>query len=326
MRGRRPDRDRSGTVGRRALLAGAAALAATSAAAGGASAAGLLPPAARARLGVTTVSFRDRYRPRLGGVATAGGESLLTAPQFIRDRLGLTHFEVWSLQFEDEGDEYCDRLRAAAAAAGGRIVNVQLDGRYDLSSADEAEWARSLEFVKSWMDRARRLGAPSVRANFSGLQAAGPFPAERVIEAFRRLAAYGRAIGVRILAENHIGHSLPIDNVVTVLEAVNDPWCRAIADWGNSPAKDLDERVAQLRRLGPWLDLVSAKAMRFDAQGRHLDYDLGALTRATEAAGFRGLYSVELFSLNSPPADPVAAALGVATEIAANLGPPRSRT
>lgn len=307
---------------RRAVLAGMAAVVARPA---WAAPQAELTAAQRARLGATTVSFRGRYAVKYPGAPQATGESLLTAPKFIRDNLGLTNFEVWNLQFEAEAPEYCQRLRAEAETAGGRIINVQLDGGHDFTSADADQRARSLAFVKGWMDRARVLGAPSVRANFGGLQPKPRFPLEQVADAFRQLAAYGRSVGVKVLVENHIGDSVAIDNVVAVLKAVNDPWCRAVADWGNSPARDLEDRLAQMARLSPWLQLVSAKAQHFDAQGRHIEYDLGALTRATEASGYRGVYSIELFAGPEAPADPVGEARNVAAAIAANLKLGRGR-
>jgi L-ribulose-5-phosphate 3-epimerase len=276
--------------------------------------------AKRPRLAITTVSFRDRFPVRLPGAPPPPpGQSLLTAPAFVKEHLGLTNLEVWNLQFEDDSLTYCDRLRAAAQAVGGRIINVQLDGGHDFSSTDPEVQRKSVAFVKGWMERAKRLGAPSLRANFSGLNPANAFSLERVVAAFRDLAAHGRKVGVKVLCENHTGHSVAVDNVVAVLKAVNDPWCRTIADWGNSPAGDQDERIAQLSRLKPWLELVSAKGVHFDADYRHIDYDIGALTRATERTGFRGIYSVELFATTDPPNDPVAAARAMLTQISANL-------
>lgn len=300
---------------RRDALRSAAAVAAA-----GLGGAALAAPTRLARLGATTVSFRDRFPVRLPGAPPPPpGQSLLTAPAFVRDALGLTNLEVWNLQFEDDSDDYCDRLRSAAAAAGGRIINVQLDGAYDLSSDDAARRAQGLAFVKGWMDRARRLGSPTLRANFSGLSPKGEFPLGRVVEAFRELAAHGRRVGVKILCENHIGFSVPVDNVVAVLKAVDDPWCRTILDWGNSPARDQAEREAQVAKLAPWLALVSAKGVHFGPDGRHLDYDVAALTRATERTGYRGLYSIELFATENPPQNPVLAARSMVQVIAANL-------
>lgn len=305
---------------RQALLVSAGAWAAAGHAFAQPSAAGSkIPASARARLGATTVCFRSRFPYWLPGQARTGGVSLLQAPAYIRDNLGLTNFEVWNLQFESDEPDYCARLRNAATAAGGRIINIQLDGTYDLSHPDPGERAKSVDFVKGWMQRAQSLGAPTLRANPGPNVAKGPFEVGRAVESYRQLAEFGRSIGVKILVENHTGHSIVVDNVVTLLKAVDHPWCRAIADWGNSVADSPAQRLADVEKLFPWLELVSAKGLHFGADGRHLEYDIGTFTRATEASGYRGLYSIELFTLANPPPDPVAAANDMVLEIAPHL-------
>ncbi len=273
----------------------------------------------RSRLGVTTVSFRERYSMRLGNRTTPGTDSYLNAPQFVRDNLGLRNLEVWNIQFEDESDDYCLRLRAAADKAGVRLTNVQLDGTYDLASDDDAVRSAGIAFVRRWIDRTRLIGAGSIRANLGPMQAVGVFPRERVIDSFKQLTAYAKSLGVKLLAENHTGHSVDIDNVVAVLRGVNDPSCRAVADWGNSKASNVEDRIAQLAKLAPWLEIVSAKAAAFAPDYSVVDYDIGALTRATESWGFSGLYSVELFTIAKPPADTLQACRSVAASIEANL-------
>lgn len=321
-----PESPRAVRGTRRGVLIGLGLAAAAGLAPGAAAAAaGRLSAAQQGRLGVTTVSLRDRFPLRMPGQAASGGASLLDAPRLIRDELGLRNVELWNLQFEADTPEYCQRLRSAAQAAGASISNIQLDGAYDLSSTDDDQRAKSLHYVMGWMDRARLLGAPSVRANLDGFQAKGAFNPERTAQAFRQLAEYGRNIGVKILVENHVGHSVKVENVVAVLRAVNDPWCRAIADWGNSAATNDADRQRDIAALFPWLELVSAKALHFDAAGRHIEYDLGGLTRVTEASGFHGIYSIELFTMKDPPSDPIAAVRDVAREISAELAPRRKR-
>lgn len=273
----------------------------------------------RARIGVTTVSLRERYAMRLGNRTTPGADSYLNAPRYVRDTIGLTNLEVWNVQFEDESDEYCLRLRESAETAGVTITNIQLDGAYDLSSADQGQRLAGIAFVQRWIDRARLVGATSIRANLGPTQVEGAFPRDRVVDSFRQLTVYARSQGIKLLAENHTGHSLDIDNVVAVLRGVNDPSCRAIADWGNSQAETSGERIAQLLKLAPWLEIVSAKAASFDAEYNVVDYDIGELTRATESWGFTGLYSVELFTLATPPPDAIRACQSVAAYIRANL-------
>src|SRR5207344_816139 len=60
-----------------------------------------IPAAALNWIGITTVCFRERFpatRSR-GAVAPPGGDlTLLTAPRFIADQLGVHNVEIWNSQ------------------------------------------------------------------------------------------------------------------------------------------------------------------------------------------------------------------------------------
>jgi L-ribulose-5-phosphate 3-epimerase len=277
-----------------------------------------IPAAVLRRIGITTVCFRDRFtqtREKSAGPIPAGQElTLLTAPRFIADTLGLHNVEIWNAQFADDSIDYCRQIKAAAEAVKSRIINIQVDGRENLSDPDAAKRADSIQVIKQWMDRAAAVGAPTCRANTGG----GPAEAwdvNRTADSFRQLAQYGRKIGVKILVENHIGYSADIDKVVAVVKAVNDPYCRTICDWGNSP-KD-EGRVAALSKLFPYLELVSAKNLNFDDNNKHVDYDVVPIIKAHEAAGYKGIYSIEFYG--KPPKDTVAAAKDMIAALTANI-------
>jgi len=142
---------------------------------------------------------------------------------------------------------------------------------------------------------------------------------DRVAGSFRELCNYGKKIGVKILVENHIGFSRDIDKAVAIVKAVNDPNCRMICDWGNTPAHTDSERVAALSKIFPYLELVSAKELDFDEQNRHTSYDIVPIIKATEASGFRGIYSIEFYTEKSPPPDVVVAAKNMIQVLAANI-------
>lgn len=268
------------------------------------------------RLSVSSPSFRHLF-VQTNPKATAP-ITLEDFPRFVRDELGLPNVEIWSMHFDDLSPEYCRRLRAAVRKAGSNIVNVQLDDpAIDLAHPDLAERARSVATVKQWMDRAAICGSPNLRTNVNLVSKSRPGELEAAAESFRDLARYGRNIGVRVLAENHVGFTASVDNTIALVRSVNDPWCRAIADWGNSPAPNDSGRVADIARLMPYTALVSAKGIRFDQVGVHQSYDQAALVKSAEQSGFRGIYSVELYG--PPPADSVAAARNVIRTIADNL-------
>jgi len=279
-----------------------------------------IPASVLRRIGITTVCFRDRFASTRGRNAeplSAGQElTLLTAPKFIADALGLHNVEIWSAHFAGTSIDYCQKIKAAAAAAGSRIINVQVDGPENLSDPDVSRRAASIATIKQWMDRAAAVGAPTLRANTGG-GSPETWDVNRTADSFRQLAEHGKKIGVKILVENHTGYSADIDKVVAIVKTVNDPYCRVISDWGNTPSSSPEARVAGLSKLFPFLELVSAKELDFDDQNRHINYDVVPLMKATEASGFRGIYSIEFYG--RPPNDAVAAAKDMIRALAANI-------
>ena len=279
-----------------------------------------VPPAVLKRIGITTVCFRDRFSQTRGkdaGPIPAGQElTLLSAPKLIADTLGLHNVEIWSAQFADMSIDYCKQIKTAAEGVGSRIINIQVDGSENLSDPETAKRTQSIATIKEWMDRSAAVGAPTLRANTGG----GPpeaWDVNRTADSFRQLANYGKKIGVKILVENHTGYSADIDKVVSIAKAVNDPYCRVISDWGNTPSSSEEARVAGLSKFFPYLELVSAKQLDFDEQNRHINYDVVPLIKATEASGYKGIYSIEFYG--KPPKDTVAAAKEMIKALVANV-------
>src|SRR5215203_7536220 len=108
------------------------------------------------RIGITTVCFRERFtqtRTKTAGPLAANEElTLLTAPKFIADTLGLHNVEIWSAQFADTSLDYCRQIKAAAEVVKSRIINIQVDGPENLSDPDAAKRAASVDTIKQWMD------------------------------------------------------------------------------------------------------------------------------------------------------------------------------
>lgn len=274
------------------------------------------------RIGATTVSFRMRFpstRPK-GAVAAEPDLSLLDVPALFVEKLGIANVEVWSKHFGEATASYGERLRAAAGKAGARIINVQMDEPpFDLSSPDAGKRGACLDATKKWMDIAAACGAPSMRANVGGGKG-DAFDLGTTADSFRRLAEHGEKIGVRVLVENHGGHSMVEGNVAAIVKAVDSPWCRSLPDFGNMPGEvTMEQRLAFLAPMFPLADLISAKGMEFDDDYRHTSYDIGACVHAAEAAGFKGIYSVECWAPKYLPPDPFRAVKAVAEAIRAGL-------
>jgi sugar phosphate isomerase/epimerase len=273
------------------------------------------------RISISTVTFRDRFKSSASKPPNPSQElTLSTAPKFIADSLGIRNVEVWNLHFEDESIAYCEKVREAAARVGSSIVNIELDGSYNLSSADSAERKKSLQFVKEWIDRANALGSPRVRPNQQSFEAASaPFDLSIAVDSYRELTDYAHKTGVKILVKNFVGACLNIDTLISLIKAVNDPQCRLILDWGNTYFDSMDARLAEFRKAFPYMEMETAKGSNFDANYRLTDYDPAPIIRATEDSGFRGIYSIELYSADNPPIDPVRASRVILSSLIANM-------
>jgi len=275
------------------------------------------------RIACTTVSFRHRFpatQPKAGFTPTEPNLDLLDVPAFFAEHLGLHNVEVWSKHFTEQTPDYARKLRAAAEKVGSKIINVQMDEPpFDLSSPDADKRAACVKETKRWMDLAAACGAPSMRANTGGRKNE-PFDLDTTAGSFRQLAEHGKSLGVRILVENHGGHSAKAENVAAIVKAVASPWCRTLPDFGNTP-KDftIEQRTAFLEKILPHAHLISGKGMNFDRDYKHTTYDFARCVRAAEDAGFTGIYSIELWAPKDVPPDPVKAVQALKRTIQENM-------
>jgi hypothetical protein len=68
----------------------------------------------------------------------------------------------------------------------------------------------------------------------------------------------------------------------------------------------------------PLIEFVSAKEVDFDEQNRHISYDIVPIVKATEASGYRGTYSIELWG-DRQPVNVVAAVKDMMQTVAQNI-------
>lgn len=280
---------------RRGFLKAAAGAAAALAFPGCAHAAGASTP--MDRVAMTTVTFRFRFaQTRPSGYA--GTEPLLTlreVPEYFADRFGVHNLELWSQHFESLSPAYLADVKAAVARARSRLINVQVDQPYNLADADEARRREGVGLVREWIDAARRLGSPRVRAN------AGQGAEATAVASLRQVNEYGAAQGVEVLTENHGGISVDPEVLTRIVDAIPHPNFGVVADFGNfAPGED---RFPALARLVPRARLVSAKTQLFDAAGNHTSFDFARCVRTAEEAGYRGIYSAEQWDPSREPRD-----------------------
>lgn len=247
--------------------------------------------AATDRVGLGTVIFRNRFeQTKPKSVATiANPLTLLEVPAYYRERFHVGNLEFWSHHFESLEPAYLDELRKRVKAARATLVNVQVDGAYDLASADETERQRSLALCRQWIDAAARLGSRAIRINPGRTNGS----VERSIASMKELNVLCKAKGLPLLTENHFGLEMDPDVHLRIREGAGPDNLYTLPDFGNYPVETMWESLAKIL---PFAYVVSAKAVDFDEQGRHVSYDFDRCMQLCEKAGFRGLYLVEQWS------------------------------
>ena len=122
-----------------------------------------------ARIGIATWSFRHLLAAGRNQKMPAPERAVMTAldaPKFVREELGLRQLEIIINHLDERTVAYAERLRAAANAVGVQFVNFQLGGQ--MSAADAAVRAKSIDDIKEGMRIAAALGSPTVRADVGG--------------------------------------------------------------------------------------------------------------------------------------------------------------
>ena len=142
---------------------------------------------------------------------------------------------------------YLVRLKRHAFNLGLGISGTGV--RNDFTTADRAVRAEGVQRVKTWIEVAARLGAPTVRA-FSDSQP--PFKnwheasgnADRatvegwVADALRECAQHGKTFGVIVAAQNHGDFISTGPEHLALLTRVGHAWCAAMVDTGNYNTAD----------------------------------------------------------------------------------------
>ncbi len=211
-------------------------------------------------------------------------------PLVVRERYGkygVDAVELVSQHMPVPDMRRVDMFRAGLRDAGMKVVNVPIDVG-NISDRDAQRRAHDLRAIKVWLDVAAELGSPNARVNTG--QQEPPYDLGVTIDAYRELAEYGQARGVRILLENHGGISADPQNILKIGEAVGWDRFATCPDFGNFAP---DSRYESLTLIAPYAGMAHAKALDLDEQGEMQEWDFGRCVRILRDAGYDGYWSAE---------------------------------
>jgi len=241
------------------------------------------------RLAMTTVTFLNRFeqtRPN-NSLSPRAMLTLMEIPEYFSDRFHLKHLEFWNRHFESTEDSYLKELKKRMAKTRTDLINIQLDGKYDLSARDESEREESIRFVKEWIDISGKIGSKGLRANPGGSDV------KQSIKSFQELSTYAQEKGVFLYAENHMGFGKIPQNMVEIYQSVKNENFGLLTDFANFDAS-VDQQEG-IKMLMPYTRLISAKAFYVNGSGKHPDYDFAACVQTSEKIGYAGVYSAEYY-------------------------------
>ncbi len=253
------------------------------------------PAQPRDRISVSTYPFREFI------VGQHDEKSASTKKMPLKDfpaqavaKFNINKIEPWSEHFTSLEPAYLDELRSAANKAGCGFANLAADGENSLYSTDSAERQRAIQFGKTWIDVAVRLGSPSVRLNLATAKNAKP-DVVQVSDGLKTIAEYAATRNIVVHCENDNPVSEDPFFIVSVLDRVNSPWLRALPDFGNSlgylPAEDayrgLDQLFAHAYGISHVKDTTTTPANVV------VPVDMARIFALAKKHNYKGVFSME---------------------------------
>ncbi len=208
-------------------------------------------------------------------------------------------------------DSYIFRLKRHAFDLGLDISGT--GARNDFTAADPAIRAEGVAILKTWIEVAAKLGAPTVRA-FADAQA--PFktwqqassnaPRERVeawmADSIRECAEHGKKFGVILAVQNHGDFIRTGAEHLSLLKRVDHGWCAALVDTGKYLS---DDPYADIALMAPYaVNWQIKETMQSSLKSPRVDFK--KLVSIIRQSGYRGYVPIETLSMGRKDYDPYA--------------------
>lgn len=197
-----------------------------------------------------------------------------------------------------------EKLNAEATKNNVKNLLIMIDGEGDLASEDEKQRNEAVEKHKKWVDAAAGLGCHSIRVNLFGATEPEAWK-KAAVDGLSKLSAYASTKNINVIVENHGYLSSNGQLLVEVIEAVNQPNCGTLPDFGNfclkreggklwdAPCVEEYDRYKGVAELMPYAKAVSAKSYAFDSLGNETKIDYTKMLQIVKDAGYTGFIGVE---------------------------------
>ena len=246
----------------------------------------------RLKLGLAAYSLRQHL--------TGDKEPAMTLEGFVEQsaRWEVDGVELTSYYFPEEITPlYLGRLRRLCHVLGLGVIGcpVRNNFTYPPGSAREKEIAH----VRTWIDRAGDLGAPTIRI-FAGNLQPGQSLAEaqkNCVESIEACTDQAARRGVLLGLENHGGIVAEADSLLAIVKAVRSNFVGVNLDSANFHTED---PYGDLERCAPYAVSVQIKTEIQPRGQEKQDADLGRIVKIVKDSGFRGYATLEYEAAESP--------------------------
>jgi len=261
------------------------------------------PVSPRERLAVTSYPFRAYIEApsNHGRDKSKRGMDVKEFAAMVSRRFGVPNINPLGDHFASTDPAYLDAFRTAVEKAGSHVVDLGLSGGY-FYSPEEAKRTAGVDYGRKWIDVAKTIGSPSVRQHVRGA-ARSPQSVDLAAESLGRLAEYGATRNIIVNLENDSPVSEDPFFLVSVIEKVNNPYLRALPDFGNSLMGHdhgyNQKAVKAMFRHAYGMAHVKDAVRSHD--GKEYTVDLSKMFAIAKASSYRGYFSMEFDTGSGDP-------------------------
>jgi L-ribulose-5-phosphate 3-epimerase len=236
-------------------------------------------------------------------------DSKLTMPDCISMAAdwGFDGIELLRIQMEETSDAYLQSIKRQCFLNGMDLVSISTHQGFVSPEMEVRQ--KNIDDTLGFIEMAYKLGIPVIRINtgrwgttknFDDLMAnkgiedrLEGFTDEEgfgwVIESIEKLLPTAEKCGVVLGLENHWGLGRDAEGVLRIIQAINNPWLKALLDTGNF----FERQEEQYRLMAPHTAFVQAKTYFGGGTWYTLDIDYDQVAKILQEVNYRGYVSLE---------------------------------
>jgi sugar phosphate isomerase/epimerase len=237
---------------------------------------------------------------------TLPGMNLLEFPAHVVAKFNIHNIEPHSRHFTSVQPDYLDDFRQILLKTKVRVVNIAVSTVNSFYDADASAREKAITFAKKWVDVALHIGSPGIRAHIAAARNSSP-NVELTAGSLHEVTEYAADKNIVVTLENDDLVSEDAFFLVKVIEAVNNPYLRALPDFANSMLggdADFNYRALQAMFRHAY-NICHVKDGETNDDDKQFNVDLKKSFEILKASNFRGYCSMEF----DAPGDPYAPTL-----------------